>query len=118
MKLLLVALLLAGTAPIVPAVQDALNTGANAVFEAAGAPNRDATKIVPVVAQGGGSRGYAQITGPAQALKSTAAVVEINTATAWSITAFIPVSKIDASSGTFHRVYGVAVDALVNHSVM
>lgn len=115
MKILAIAMVLAAFAPAAPGVQEALNTAANTVFAAAGSSNRQATKVVPVVRPGGGNGGFAQIVGSSQAVKATTAVMEITTTTAWSITALIPVSRIDSSSGSFHREYGVAVDALVNY---
>ena len=117
MKVTVLALLLASSLPGASGVSTALNTAANAVFDAAGAPNREATKVVPVVSAAGSVHGFAQVTGSAKAVAATAAVVEISSATTWSITAFVPVTSMPDASGAFHREYGVAVDALIQHSM-
>lgn len=91
-----------------------MNVATNSVFDAAGAANHEATRVVPVVSPGGGQSGFAQIAGSAKALRTVSAVVKIQTATAWSISAFIPVRDFSTADGTFHRVYGVAVDALIS----
>ena len=41
-----------------------LNTAVDAMLSAAGVPNRDAARVVPIVAAGGATVGYAQIVGP------------------------------------------------------
>lgn len=96
-----------------------LDQAVNAMFGAAGAPNRDATRVVPIVTSGGQTAGYAQIVGPRVQVAATRAVVKISTASAngWTIDALVPVSTISRSSGAMHREYGVAVDALVNGSM-
>lgn len=93
-----------------------LDQAVNAMFTAAGVPNRDATRVVPIVTTGGVTSGYAQITGPQARVNATRAVLKISTASpnGWSIDAFVPVTTISRVSGTIHREYGVAVDALVN----
>jgi hypothetical protein len=93
-----------------------LDEAVNAVFSAAGAPNRDATRVVPVESAGGVVNGYAQIVGPASRVQATRAVVQISTASpnGWSIEALVPVSSVSRSTAALHRAYGVAVDALVN----
>lgn len=96
-----------------------LDQAVNAMFDAAGAPNRDATRVVPIVSSGGQTAGYAQIVGPRAQVAATRAVVKISTASAngWTIDAFVPVSTVSRSSGAMHREYGVAVDAIVNGSM-
>ena len=118
MKVLAVAFAMVALATAPSSVPAALNAAANAVFDAAGAPNRETSKVVRIVAPGGGNRGFAQISGSAAAVKATTAVVEISTSTAWTITAFIPVARLDSSTETFQREYGVSVDALIDHVAM
>lgn len=93
-----------------------LNAAVNAMLSAAGVPNRDAARVVPLVSTGGATRGYAQIVGPQALLAATRAVVRVSTTApnGWTIDALVPVSVVGRTSGEMHRVYGVAVDALVN----
>jgi len=93
-----------------------LNSAVDAMFSAAGVPNRDAARVVPIVAAGGATVGYAQIVGPQARVAATRAVVRISTTApnGWTIHALVPVSTVGRASGAMHRVYGVAVDALVN----
>lgn len=92
-----------------------LDQAVNAMLGAAGVPNRDATRVVPIVGSGGETAGYAQIVGPRAQVAATRAVVKISTAApnGWTIDAFVPVSTVSRSSGAMHRQYGVAVDAIV-----
>lgn len=120
MKVAIIAALLAAFAFGFAAAQQSellgpLNTGVNALFEAAGVPNRGAGKVVPIVTSGGAPAGYAQIVGTQTAVNATKAVVQVSTSYggAWSISALIPVTAI-ARSGGMHRAPGVAVDAVIN----
>ena len=116
---LIVALLVACAAGESRAQNELLapvNEAVNAMFEAAGVPNRDATRVVPIVAQSGLTTGYAQITGAQARVNATRAVLSISTVSpnGWSINALVPVTTISRTSGAIHREYGVAVDAVVN----
>jgi hypothetical protein len=93
-----------------------LDQAVNAMLDAAGTPNRGISRVVPIVRSGGVPGGYAQIIGDRAAVAHTRAVLEISTAvpSGWSIDALIPVTTISRTSGTIHRSYGVAVDAIVN----
>lgn len=92
-----------------------LDQAVNAVLSAAGVPNRDATRVVPVVTSGGAQAGYAQIVGPQARVAATRAVVKISTSApnGWTFDTLVPVSVVKRGSGAMHREYGVAVDALV-----
>lgn len=120
MKTFVLAVALAGFAAGVATAQQSeilapLDQAVNAMFEAAGVPNRDATRVVPIVTTGGITSGYAQITGSQARVNATRAVLKISTASpnGWSIDALVPVTTISRSSGTIHREYGVAIDAVV-----
>jgi spore maturation protein SpmB len=97
------------------ALLEPLNTGVNSLLEAAGVPNRTAARVVPIVAAGGGTRGYAQIVGPENAVRQTKAIVALQAqgGTA-NITALIPVTSVDRKSGAMKRANGVAVDAVID----
>lgn len=95
------------------ALLEPLNTGVNTLLQAAGVPNRGAARVVPVVSETGGTRGYAQIVGPEKAVRETKAVVALQApgGTA-NITALIPVTSV--KSGAMNRANGVAVDAVID----
>jgi hypothetical protein len=92
-----------------------LDQAVNAVLSAAGASNRDATRVVPVVTAEGAVAGYAQIVGSQGRVAATRAVLNVSTSTphGWSIETLVPVSTVSRDGRMMHRVYGVAVDALV-----
>ena len=120
MKIVVLAAVLtafaAGFAPAAPGELLApLDQAVNAVLSAAGVPNRDATRVVPIVTSGGAAAGYAQIVGPQAKVAATRAVVKISTTAAngWTFDTLVPVSTVSRSSGAMRREYGVAVDALV-----
>lgn len=85
--------------------------------------NRETTKVVPIVSAGigisspGGTYlGAAQVSGPEEALAAVQAVVQIeatfsNTA---RVKALVPIDSLTPIPGSFHRVYGVGVTALVD----
>jgi hypothetical protein len=91
-----------------------LDSGVNALLQAAGAPNTTATKIVPIVTSGGAKAGFAQVIGRQSTVDQTRAVVEIRTqfGGAWDVQALLPVTAVSAG-GTIHRAPGVAVDAVI-----
>jgi hypothetical protein len=91
-----------------------LNTGVNALLEAAGAPNRLANRVVPIVTSGGANVGMAQIVGPQSSIDATRAVLEVRSAfgSAWNVQALIPVTSV-GRNGAIHRQYGVGVDAVI-----
>jgi hypothetical protein len=120
MKVAFLAALLAAFAAGFAAAQQRevlapLDEAVNAMFTAAGVPNRDATRVVPIESAGGAVSGYAQIAGSASRITATRAVVEISTTSpnGWSIDVLVPVTSVSRSAGTLHRAYGVAVDALI-----
>jgi hypothetical protein len=112
---LLVALTGALAAAQESAALEPLNTGVNAMLQAAGAPNRAAARVVPIVSSGGGINGYAQIIGPQGAVRATKAVLMLQTVAggAGTITALIPVTSVTRTNGAVHRADGVAVDAVI-----
>jgi hypothetical protein len=99
-----------------PALLDPLNTGVNALLQAAGVGNAGASKVVPIVNQAGMTSGYAQIVGATNAVNATKAVVQLQTqfGASWSVTALVPVTSVKRSSGAMHRAPGVAVDAVIS----
>jgi hypothetical protein len=120
MRSVLLAVALAASAAGIATAQQSeilapLDQAVNAVLSAAGVPNRDATRVVPVVAAGGATAGYVQIVGPQARVAATRAVVKVSTTApnGWTIDTLVPVSAVSRSGGTMHRVYGVGVDALV-----
>lgn len=92
-----------------------LNTAVNALMQAAGVENRQASRVVPVVDSLGVSNGFAQIVGPAKSVSSVKAVLAIQSGggEAWSITGFVPVTGVNRA-GAPHRAYGVSIDALID----
>lgn len=121
MKILVLAVALAAFAGGFAAAQQSellapMNETVNAMLTAAGVPNRDAARVVPVVGVGGVHTGYAQIVGPQARVDAVRAVVHISTTSpnGWTIETLVPVSTVSRTSGAMHRAYGVAVDALVN----
>lgn len=97
-------------------ILEPLDQAVNAIFTAAGAPNREGSRVVPIESAGGAVAGYAQIVGPKARVAATRAVLRISTTSpnGWTIDALIPVSSVSRAGGTLHRQYGVAVDAIVN----
>lgn len=97
-------------------ILEPLDQAVNAMFAAAGVPNREASRVVPIESAGGVVAGYAQIVGPQARVAATRAVVRISTASpnGWRIDALIPVTSVSRASAALHRQYGVAVDAIVN----
>ena len=121
MKTVVLAVALAACAAGLAAAQQSeilspIKTAVDAMLSAAGAANRDAARVVPIVAAGGATVGYAQVVGPQARVAATRAIVRISTTApnGWTIDALVPVSTVGRASGALHRVYGVAVDALVN----
>lgn len=121
MKVAILAAVLAAFAAGFAAAQqreilEPLDQAVDAMFSAAGAPNREATRVVPIENAGGIVSGYAQITGARASVAATRAVVRISTVSpnGWTIDALVPVTSVSRTNGTLHREYGVAVDAIVN----
>ena len=113
---LVLALLMPAAAAVNPYTQS-LNTAVNAMLDAAQAGNHQATKVVPIVTLGGGSAGFAQVTGSGYAVSRTIAVVEIRASGGTGqVTLLVPAASIARDSGTFVREYGVGVDALVGYT--
>lgn len=120
MKTIVLSVALAACAAAAAAAQQSeilapLDRAVNAVLSAAGVSNREATRVVPVVGTGGATGQYAQIVGTQARVGSTRAVVKVSTIApnGWTIDTYVPVSIVSRSGGAMHRVYGVAVDALV-----
>jgi hypothetical protein len=92
-----------------------LDTGVNALLQAAGVPNQSATKVVPIVTSGGAKAGFAQIAGTRENVEHTHAVVELRSqfGGTWQVRALVPVTSV-SPGGTIHRRYGVTVDAVIN----
>lgn len=94
-----------------------LDGAVNTLLADAGAANREATRTVPLINADGSSTGGAQIVGPRPAVDKVRAVVRVTSS--WqgtqrvTIAALVPVDRIEHGP-RFHRVYGVAVDALVS----
>ena len=95
---------------------DPLNTGVNALLQAAGTGNSGASRVVPVETQSGAPAGYAQVVGSPDGVNATKAVVELQTqfGGSWSIDALVPVTSVKPGSSAIHRARGVAVDAVIN----
>lgn len=120
MKVVVLAVALAAFAAGFAAAQQReilapLDQAVNAMLSAAGTPNREATRVVPIVS-GTATAGYAQIAGPKARVAATRAVMKISTTSAsgWTIDALIPVTVVSRNGGAIHRQYGVSVDAIVN----
>jgi hypothetical protein len=115
---LITAILAAALAGYAYAQQDVmtapLDSGVNALLQAAGAPNEGATKVVPIITTGGAKAGFAQIVGSQENVARTHAVVEIRShfGGAWDVRALVAVSSV-SRGGTVHRENGVAVDAVI-----
>jgi hypothetical protein len=92
-----------------------LNTGVNALLQAAGVANREASRVVPIVDSVGVSNGFAQIVGTQRNVNAVKAVLAVEThgGETWSITGFVPVTSVNRG-GTPHRAYGVAIDAVID----
>lgn len=93
-------------------VDDAINAALNA----AGAPNRDTTRVVPLVSASGVTRGYAQIVGARSRVAAARAVIQISSVApnGWTMDMLVPVTTVGRTGGSIHRAYGVAVDAVVS----
>lgn len=96
-----------------------LNQAVNAMLGAAGAANRETSRVVPVESAGGLVAGYAQIIGPRMQVLATRAVIKVSVIApnGWKIDALIPVSSVSRSGVSMHREYGVAIDAIANRSL-
>lgn len=121
MKILVLAVALAAFAAGFAAAQQSellapMNEAVDAMLTAAGVPNREAARVVPVVGVGGVRAGFAQIVGSQPRVAAVRAVLRISATSpnGWTIDSLVPVSTVSRASGAMHRVYGVAVDALVN----
>jgi len=87
------------------------------------AENREETKVVPILSigigissPGGAYIGAAQVSGPAEALASVQAVAQIEAtfSSTARIKALIPIDSLTPIPGSFHRVYGVGVTAIID----
>jgi hypothetical protein len=96
-----------------------MSTAVNALMEAAGVPNAQANRVVPIVTSGGATVGYAQIIGPQRGVDAVKAVVQIQAPGTgpWSVAALVPVTKVDRGTGTMTRAAGVGIDGLVNYKM-
>ncbi len=87
------------------------------------AANREETKVVPILSigiglssPGGAYVGAAQVSGPAEALATVQAVTQIETAFSNTVRVkvLIPIDSLTPIPGSFHRVYGVGVTAIID----
>ncbi len=87
------------------------------------AANREMTKVVPILSvgigissPGGAHIGAAQVSGPAEVLATVQAVAQIEATFSGTvrIKALIPIDSLTPIPGSFHRVYGVGVTAIID----
>ncbi len=87
------------------------------------AANREETKVVPILSigiglssPGGAYIGAAQVSGPAGALATVQAVAQIEAtfSNTVRVKALIPIDSLTPIPGSFHRVYGVGVTAIID----
>lgn len=87
------------------------------------AANREETKVVPILSVGIGISssgsayiGAAQVSGPAEALATVQAVAQIEATLSNSVRvkALVPIDSLTPIPGSFHRVYGVGVTAIID----
>ncbi|MEW5947157.1 MAG: hypothetical protein AB1742_13250 [bacterium] len=106
----------AGIALLTAALADQLNDFINTITLNKGVPSHAATKVVPIVALGAGTRvGAAQVTGPKDLVDKTVVVVQVETkfgAKNLDVEVFVPSDSENPLD--FNRVEGVGVSALID----
>lgn len=95
----------------VDATADSLNNGINAVTAKYGVSSTDATKVVPIISVGDGSRaGAAQVSGPQEKVDQVkAALIIEQTILGIRAKILIPVDRVDYKN--VNRIQGVGVAA-------
>jgi len=85
--------------------------------------NREKTKVVPILSvgigissPGGAYIGAAQVSGPEEAVAAVQAVAQIEAtfSNTVRVKALVPIDSLTPLPGSFHRVYGVGVTALID----
>lgn len=114
---------IAGIGFVVKALGPQINDFVNTLLLNHQAANRETTKVVPILSvgvgissPGGAYVGAAQVSGPEEALASVQAVAQIEAAfsTTARVKALIPIDSLTPLPGSFHRVYGVGVTAIID----
>jgi len=102
-----------------PQINDFINT----LLLNTQAANREETKVVPILSigiglssPGGAYIGAAQVSGPAGVLANVQAVAQIEAtfSNTVRVKALIPIDSLTPIPGSFHRVYGVGVTAIID----
>lgn len=97
-------------------LSEQLNDAINAVTLNKGIPSEAATKVVPIISVGSGTRaGAAQVSGPKDLVEKTEAVVQLDTKLNFknlNVQVFIPSDTTNPLK--FNRVEGVGVSALID----
>lgn len=102
---------------VVDATADQLNSGINAVTAKYGVSSTDATKVVPIISIGDGSRaGAAQVSGPQEKVDQVKAALMIEqTIIGIRCKVLIPVDNV--SYKNVNRVQGVGVSASLDTKI-
>lgn len=118
------AIKLFGIGYVVKTYGPQINDGINTLMLNNKAPNRDKTKVVPILSVGvgiasnnpGSYIGAAQVQGPAAAVNKVQAVAQIEGSlfSAVRVKGLVPVDSLNPIAGNLHRVYGVGVTAIVD----
>jgi len=109
----------AGVAFLVKQFQRPLNDGINKITGSAGAPQTEATKVVPIVSVGqGGYVGAAQVSGPGPQVSRVQAVGMLEgglNGRQFRLKALVPIDTDKPGGGkTLNRIKGVGVSAIVD----
>jgi hypothetical protein len=94
-----------------------INKAINTITFNKGVPNHAATKVVPVISLGSGTRvGFVQVSGPKDLVDKTKAVIQLETKlTIKNLAVEIFVPSDSANPLKFHRVEGIGISALVDY---
>lgn len=112
-----------GIGYVVKTLGPQINDFVNALLLNNQAANREETKVVPILSigigvsgPGGAYIGAAQVSGPAEALATVEAVAQIEAtfSNTVRVKALIPIDSLIPVPGSFHRVYGVGVTAIID----
>lgn len=92
----------------------------NTIFANRGVPNRDATKVVPILTFGQGvEAGACQVSGPAEAVAQVEAVLAVaatfDKGKRFNIQALVPTTSLNPTR--LDRVYGVGVSAIIDYKL-
>ncbi len=108
---------------VVKALGPQINDFINTLLLNHQAANREETKVVPILSigiglssPGGAYIGAAQVSGPTEALATVQAVAQIEAtfSNTVRVKALIPIDSLTPIPGSFHRVYGVGVTAIID----